>query len=354
MSDSRFALINAFSLNSAMKLSRVHAFQLSPRRTAALPAAVVGGPLRITTTIRNSLTDLYITSGLDSESQVDFRATDAPITSHPVRTMLLKFAFSDAVAALSASQQLSERLGDSMDFRSPATLLVLTCLKKGSRCRTILWTFPQESGFQFRADTAGARIRLLNDIFSHSSRLRKAALFEGRNRRSGFVSGRIIDHQAVGSTGAGADYWVDKFLECQFALSGVMGTRRLATYLRAAHDSMTSQDDKDQVFGAIVSIRTSPVKNWTYQRVAKRYLADSVRDDFLSRIPDRERNLPFSFERTEFENRLNFRVFETQQGIYISAPFGVAGNALELFGSDKRRIRIDDVVVDEKVRSRHA
>lgn len=338
-----------------MQLLRIHAYQLSPRRTATTPAAVVGGKFPVSAAIRGSLDDLFVKSGLATQAQVDFRpASGATIKAHPVRQLLLKFSFGGSSTAKSASHQLSEKLADSMDYRSPPALLMMTCLKNGNQRRTIMWAFPQESGFQFRSDTAGARIRLLKDIFSHSSRLRKAALFEGRNRPSGFVSGRIIDHQAIGSSGAGADYWFDKFLECQFALSGVMGTRRLAGYLRSAHESLTSQADKDQLFSTILAIRTSPTKNWTYQRVANRFLAGAAQGEFLSRIPARERTLAFSFDRDEFEKRLNFRVFETQQGIYISAPFGTVGTTVKLTGQAQRRVRVDDVVVDEKVRSRHA
>ncbi|MCA9178429.1 MAG: hypothetical protein KDB14_28405 [Planctomycetales bacterium] len=336
-----------------MNLVRIHAYQLSPRRTADTPLAVVGGKFPISKAIRSSLDDLFVKSGLASQAEVDFRLGDGvTIDSHPVRQLLLDFSFGGSKTAVTASQQLSEKFADSMDNRSRPALLMMTCLENGQQRRTIMWAFPQETGFQFRSNTAGARIRLLKDIFSQSSRLRKAALFEGR--RSGFSSGRIIDHQALGSSGAGADYWVDKFLECQFALSGVMGTRRLAGYLRAAHDALTSQADKDQVFSTILAIRTSPNKNWTYQRVASRFLSGTAQGEFLARIPVRERSLAFSFARDEFEKRLNFRVFETQQGIYISAPFGTVGKTVKVIEKKRRRVQVDDVVVDERVRSRHA
>lgn len=339
-----------------MKLFRIHAYQLAPRRTATTPSAVVGGTFPISAAIRNSLVELSDKSGLARQAEVDFLPTaGGKITTHPVRQLLLDFSFGAAATAVTASRHLSEKLGDSMDYRSPPALLMLTCLKDRSRRRTIMWAFPQESGFQFRSDGKGSRIRLLKDIFSHSSRLRKAALFEGPNQPSGFVSGRIIDHQAIGSFGAGADYWVDKFLECQFALSGVMGTRRLTGYLRSAHDALTTQPERDQVFSTILAIRTSPTRNWTYQRVADQFLAGVAQNEFLLRIPARERNLAFAFDRKEFEQRLNFRIFETQQGIYISAPFGTVGTTVKLTGqTTQRRVKVDDLVVDEKVRARHA
>jgi hypothetical protein len=179
-------------------------------------------------------------------------------------------------------------------------------------------------------------------------------LFEGRNSTSGFLTGRIIDLQAYGSTGTGADYWVDQFLDCQFSLSGVAGTRRLASYLRAAHDSLSAQDDKDQVFATILAIRSSPTTNWSYKRVAKQFLKEPARSEFLGRVPTREADLIFTFDRDEFESRLNFRVFQTQRGVYISAPFGTIGTAVQLTAAPQRRITVDDVVVDEKVRARHA
>jgi hypothetical protein len=339
-----------------MKLARIHAYQLSPRRTATAVIPVVGGHFPVTKAIRDSLADLFVKSGLAKQAQVDFRVPDGgTIASHAVRKLLLDFSFGGGTSASTASLKLSERLADSMDNRSPAALLVLTCLEDGNKRRTILWAFPQESGFQFRSNSSGSNIRVLKDIFSHSSRLRKAALFEGPNTTAGFLSGRIIDLQAYGSTGTGADYWIDQFLDCEFSLSGVAGTRRLANYLRAAHEALRVQDDKEQVFAAIMAIRTSPTTNWSYNRVAKQFLKEPARSEFLGGVPTREANLVFKFDRDEFEKRLNFRVFETQRGIYVSAPFGTIGSAeVQLTAAPKPRIRVDDVVVDEKVRARRA
>lgn len=340
-----------------MNLFRLHAYELSPRRTADVLLPVSGGAFPISGSIRTSLLDLQGKTGLTGRPEVNFRSVaGAPGgTPHPVRELILRFAFSASASAATASLQLSERLADKMDLRSPPSLLVLTCLRSTNLRRVILWAFPQESGFQLRRGPAGARIRLLTNIFSHSSRLRKAALFDGASNTAGeFLGGRIVDLQAEGASGTGADYWVDQFLDCELALSSTIGTRRLAKYLRAAHDAATEKADRDQIINAITAIRTMPRPSWNFRAVAQTFLSGSAHADFLNRIPSRERTLTFRLDRTEFEEKLNFRVFETERGIFISAPFGTIGNGVQLTGTAQQRIRVDDVVAEEHVRARRA
>lgn len=333
-----------------MNLLRIHAYQLWPQRTAKIRKPVVGGAYSITADIRTSLDDLFVKSGLIDEAVVDFRPTADGTTPHAVRQLIVDFTFGDDATAASSSKQLSDRLADSMDHRSPPSLLMLTSLEDLTRRRAILWAFPQESGFQLRR----SGIRLLKDIFSHSSRLRKAAMFEGKNRPSDFRSGRIIDLQAEGRSGTGADYWVDSFLDCQLALSGVTGTRQLATYLRQAHQSLSDPEDKDQVLATIIALRTSPRKSWSYKKVAAQFLSGKAKDAFLTRVPDVETSLQFPFVQAEFESRLNFHVFKTENDILVSAPFGIDKSALTVSDTGERRIKVDDIVVDERVRARHA
>jgi len=97
-------------------------------------------------------------------------------------------------------------------------------------------------------------------------------LFEGINSSTTFWNGRVIDKQAQNGFGTAADYWVSEFLDCRFSLTGKAGTRLLAKCLRATYDTLSNQDDRDQISKAIVAVHASKRPQWSLQSLQKNIL----------------------------------------------------------------------------------
>lgn len=340
-----------------MNLTRLFAYEVAPQRKSPIKMAPRGGSFTATNEIRSSLTTLLRTSKLEVQSFVDFRIGNSPAAnqrSHAVRDLAVDFIFDSNPVAKSAATKLAERLSNAMDDRSPATLLMITAFTSGAKGRVIMWAFPQEEAFQFSATGGKARIKVLSDIFSRSSRLRKAALFEGQNRATDFWSGRVIDLQATGSSGKAADYWLSSFLDCRFALSGDAGTRLLVTYLRQTYDACKSDADREQLYSSMVAIRTSPKKAWSFKTFADHYLHDNAKQSFIQTVPAEQRNLTFQFNRQEFEEKLNFRVFRLKENVYVSAPFESIGNSVHVSNDGLRTLTCKGEIIEEHVRAKHA
>lgn len=340
-----------------MELFRIYAFAVTPQRTADQRSQPSGGAFAVNDEIREALDKLFASSKLTSQAPVDFLVDgeeDLQKRRHVVRDAVMQFAFGASAQAKSAASSLAARLADSMDERSPATLLLLSGCREGAKRRTTIWAFPQDQAFQFRPSKAGARIRLLDDIFSRSSRLRKAALFEGGQRRTDFWSGRVLDLQTTGGFGRGADYWIAAFLGCRLGLEGEAGTRLLVKYLRQTYDSADNQEIRDQLFGAMMAIRTSPKRTWSLKQFARNYLNVEAKKAFIAEVPEELAGMSFAFDRKVFEDKLNFRIFRLQDDVYVSAPFGTIGSSVQVSEGKQRRLQCEGVVVDEKVRARHA
>lgn len=341
-----------------MELFRILGFAVSPQRTSDEKILPSGGAFAVTAEIKNALGSLMESAKLGSQSVVDFQtdpSDDSGQRKHIVRDQIIQIAFGTSAQAKTAATRLAESLAACMDKRSPETLLMVAASRDGRKlARATLWAFPQEEAFQFRPLKKGATVKLLSDIFSQSSRLRKAALFEGENIRSHFWQGRVLDLQTTGSYGKAADYWIRDFLKCRLGLEGDAGTRILADAIRKTYDQLSSDADREQLYGAIVAVRTSPKRTWSARQFARQYLEGDLQNAFLSHVSPDLQPLSFQFSRKVFEDRLNFRVFRLDNGAFVSAPISAIDNGVTILEGKERRLRCEGAILEEHVRSRRA
>lgn len=344
-----------------MELLRIHAYEVTPQRLAKKETPIRGGAFKPPTEFVASLDDFVKRSSLTTQPIVEFRSTPQPsiadTNSNIVRDLILNYCFGSTSLAKSGAVALAKRLGKSMDARSPFTLLVLSAYRDGDSRRLIAWAFPKDEPYQFSSSGQTAKLKILKNAFSRSSSFKKAALFEGIKSDNTFWNGRVIDNQAESAFGTAADYWVSGFLDARFSLTGVAGTRLLAKALQKTHDTLTLQDDRDQISSAVVALSASKRKSWTMQSFAKEYLEGNAYNSFLNNIPNEARKTSFSIQRPELERKLNFRVFRLEDDVIVSAPFGRIGHSVKLekeSDGTAQRLQCEGIVVDEKMRAKHA
>ena len=248
---------------------------------------------------------------------------------------------------------MARRLSDAMDHRSAICLLVLGAMREGNQRRVTFWTFPKDQAFRFRNRADGSSIQVLTDVFSQTSKLRKAALFEGRRLRAHFLSGRVLDFQANDITQSVADFWIRRFLQCDLSMAGDAGTRLLAKTVRKAMESCPDLDAQEQLLVAVMAARRAPQRRMSLQQFADRYLDGEARAQFLAAVPNDEgRNSMFDFQRNVFDDTLKFGVYALDTGVWVSSPLAEIGRSVTV--DDEMRLACEGTVVEEKVRSRHA
>lgn len=341
-----------------MKLVRVHAYEVKPQRLAALATPPRGGSVAADNDFNKMLNDYLEKSKLKSQPTVNLRRHadgNGAAPTHTLRDQILTYCFGAAPAAKGAAVAIARKLGKSMDERSDSTLLMLAAYQQDPLMRIVMWAFPKEEPLHFSTSGKQARVKILKDAFSRRSSFKKGALLEGLNTPPSFWSAHVIDRQAESGTGTAADYWVSLFLDGVPSLSGKAGTRLLARSLRQTHDALADQDDKDQLTNAIVAIRASTKKQWSLQRFANDFLTDNTKKEFIERTPPESRAAVFTLNKDEFAEKLNFRVFRTQDNVMVAAPFGTIGKSLKIQDTvSERKIKYEGVVVSEKVRPQNA
>jgi len=337
-----------------MELFRVHAFAVDPCRTLDEDTEPQGGAVGTTPTLVQAFARNYVAAKFDERACVDFD-TDPGTRTNDVRDAVMRYAFREEHIASQAASTLASMLSEAMDLRSKPNLFVLTALRQHDKRRVVAWMFPRDTALQFITVNGAPALQVLTDIFSQTSRLRKAAKFEGRDSPSNFLSGRMLDFQASYDALDIADFWRARFLQCKFGIVGEAGTRLLADALREATDAATTIAEKEQVFAAMAAIQHSPRNRWSLAAFADVYLHGNPKTAFLESIPNESTRVStFDLDRDILGSVLRFRIFSLDTGVFVSSPLDEVGQSVSLWGDEERRLECRGTVVDQKVRTRHA
>ncbi len=338
-----------------MELFKVHAFAVDPSRTSDEDALAQGGAINITPAIVHALARNYSAAKFNQRAVVDFEM-DIQARSNEIRDEILAYGFEEDQLADKAASVLASKLSEAMDLRSKPNLFVLTALREDDKRRVVLWMFPRDTALQFTSGNGGPTLEVLTDIFSQTSRLRKAAKFEGRNIRTNFLTGRILDFQTSYEALDIADFWRVRFLQCTFGLAGEAGTKLLADALREATDSAITTEEKEQLFAAMAAIRNSPKSRWSLSEFADTYLQGNTKQVFLDAIPtESTRVSTFDLDREVLDSVLRFRIFSLDTGVFVSSPLAEVGESVSLMGDEnERQLECRGTVLDQKVRKQHA
>jgi hypothetical protein len=337
-----------------MDIVRTYAFQVTPLRTVSVSASPQGGLFQASDELRALFNDLVKTSKLEIKSLVDLLSDDdenSPYRSS-IRDRLSSVCFGDEAEAATSATEVAAKLSLSMDNRSAKqSLFVLVTYGDEKTRRAVMWLFPKEDVFRFDAGKRQPDLKLLTDVFSKSSTWRKAALFSGTSTKNGFRTGRVIDNQSGKSDETAADFWIHLFLNARYAMDSKNATNQLVGYLKDAFQSSVGHQ-REQLYSAITGIPLLPDRDWTFKEVAEQYLDKEYRSGFLSLVPVELRESSFKIDSGVFESKLNTRVFETVEGVWLSAPLSEIGSSVKVV-DDRNQITFKGTIKAEEMRARH-
>ncbi len=335
-------------------LVAAYAYEVAPQQGSGF----VGGVIAVTPQLQAALDHVFDRSKIDDAPSVTFLVDQASkARSHAIRDAVMAVAFTSATDE-PAALDLAARLGSAMDHRSKATLLMVTvhASTAASKRRALLWTFPQQEVFSLTSSGKGARLELL-EAFNRESHLRKVAMLEGPNTKSGMLTAKVLDFQAAAAERSVADLWITRFLDARLQMSDTEGTQLLARALRAAHNkTRDDQASQDQILAAITGLRVSANPRQSLDQVAKTYLTGKAADAFLAAAGPEVRAAVFTLDRQRFDDLVQYKRFTLDNGVVVSAPFAelrADGGAVEVTDVDgQRRLRVEGVVEEEQVRTR--
>jgi hypothetical protein len=271
---------------------------------------------------------------------------------HPVRDMLIKLAFGQTRTPLPAMIDLASRLALSTDKRTSPSLFVVTVEEKKESRRVSMYVFPEESTYTLRKSTQEPTEAFLEHVntFVLESRLRKIARFEGKNIKTHFIGGDVVDLQIGSSPRTVADYWVADFLDAEFAINDYKGTTLVAAALKAAFDRADARG-KQTVMEAAIALMADGRRAWSLKRISDDFIPQELSVVFCSVAPNAETlTNKFMLSKDLLRDRINYRVFQLESGVWVSSPFSEIGKAVRIEDDGRKRtLTARGVVQSEKV-----
>jgi hypothetical protein len=337
----------------------IWAYAVSPTRHAEGIAGTVlptpaGGPVAANPELVNALNSATARAHDEDWTQIAFRVSPlgTGATTHrsnQTRDLALAVVFAEPREADLGSVGLARRLGEAMDNRSQPHLLVIAAKREDALGEIEMWAFPRDDAFRFQAATQ-ARIELLADVFSRTSRLRKAARFSGEAIDQSFLRGNALDFQTGRVTIDIADYWVGAFLDCTLAVTPVAGTELLADAIRELNRELVVNEDREQLSVAALALRQSPQPSWTLQEVADRLLSPALGQRLLGHSKRPEMNgARFELDHETFDRLIATRVFTLSSGVLVSSPIEQVNESVLVEGD---QLRCQGTIVSERMGKR--
>lgn len=330
-------------------LQRGYASHIQPGKSADPPLTPHSYPLKLEAEFREVLTQA--TNGATSHpmTSVVFKMDDD--RTHPVRELVLKLAFGQTRTPLTAMTDLACRLSQCTDGRTGSSLMITTVEDAGDRRRVSMYVFPEEESYTLKTMREEAILERLRS-FVLKSRLRKVAQFSGKNINAHFLQGEVADLQIGSDPRTAADYWVTAFLEAEFAINNNKGTRLVADGLKKAFEQAATSD-KQAIMEAAVSLMADRRQGWSLQQIARKLIPAHLVETFCSVAPNEQtRTGQFFLDKELLRDRINYRVFQLDTGVWVSAPFSEVGETVKLTGDGKKQtLTCRGTVVAEKVRS---
>lgn len=339
-------------VNATWNLQRGYASIIYPARgdgNAEAPQAFV---LRTDTRFRQALAVATEIAERRHMSDVVLNMSDQ--REHPVRDALLKLAFGQTRTPLAAMEELATRLAKSTDRRTQPSLFATTVDERDQSRRVSMYVFPEESTFALRRSNQESTEAFLEHVSSFvlESRLRKVARFEGKNIKTHFITGRVVDLQIGSSPRGVADYWVTDFLDAGFAINDVKGTTMAADGLKLAFQKADGEG-RQRVMEVAMALMADGRRAWSLDRIAKEYLPEDLSSTFCSIAPNADTLTgKFMLNKDLLRDRINYRVFQLSSGVWVSSPFHEVGRSVKLEGQgNKQMLTARGVVESERVRS---
>lgn len=308
---------------SEIEISSIDVYRVRPRPSPdSSPIEPEGGRLSVTPRLKEIFAGPFtgVVGKLTKLQPFHFRF-EGDTHSNNTRDLVR-----DALATVNSRHNnacltLARKLAAVIDNRVGELLLTIAIGRTDREQGCVFWAYPSDSPLQFKGGRGALDVEEVQNAFSKSSGMRKAAFFDtpvsiGRND---LVKGVILDRTANRLKGS-SDYWLDKFLEGTIELLPARGTTILIRCLRASQSRADNSRERASV-NAIINRLLSGEHPPTTLREVGMTLVGKAREAYNKSLPDTiEANATFQIDETIVGKEIKSIVFILTNGIQVLLP----------------------------------
>lgn len=336
---------------SALPITHIHTFLVHPAKGVDGPEPIGGSTLALTGKMFRLLRDIYDRSDTECDVAISFNHKLSGIQQNECRDLLIDYARAPNV---SRGRRIAERLATYTDNRPKMGLLFLVVGTEDLDHKLIISRFPADSGILAEQDGGDLNVEFLERIFMKSAKSYKAVLYRHSSFDTGFWRGEAIDKQMNDSDVNVSGYWINDFLDSDFATTSATGTRRLAVACRSAARNAASAAVKSEIVAAVTLASGHDRERLSANEFVRRLrLSNAAATAILSEMKPHLADERFKFSAAEFGRHVTYRSVELDNGGIMTAAtdeFDQIFSSEAINGDDRnRRFTTEGTVVSEKL-----
>ncbi|NMM42913.1 hypothetical protein HH303_00380 [Rhodospirillaceae bacterium KN72] len=304
-----------------MAITAIHSFLVHPLKGAKNPFKVGGTEVTFSGKLYDLLDEVYTRSESECSIPIAFRMSEDGTQTNRCRTIIQDHLKHENLTTGSA---IAKRLSENTTKRSSLGLLFLICGNEVGASpykKLVISRFPVNSAILAEENSEKLSIEFLERVFMRSAHAYKSVLYKDSSIDHGFWKGHAVDRQVNSGDIETSAYWINDFLDSEYATTPKQGTMRLASAFRKATQVTDDLDIKQELTAASILFKNFDGQTLSAESALSSLgLSEKSRNLILSQFKNpslaKER---FTFNATLFSTETPYRSIQLDTGATLMA-----------------------------------
>ena len=249
---------------------------------------------------------------------------------------------------------IAERLSRVTTKRSGLGLMfsIVGQNEKGEN-KLIISRFPADHGLLAEERKSKLSVQFIDQVFLKNSFSYKSALFSGNSQSKGFWEGRAVDRQAQDRDSGISKYWINEFLDADFATTSAAGSRRLGMALRASINETEDDSVREELIALSLMLKNFDRKKISIDSILQQFsVSESAAALIESQLPSVEsKGHIFELSVPVYMDQIKLMTVRLDSGAILTAESEKFSSVFkrEKLG-DRDRFVAEGIVVSENVK----
>jgi hypothetical protein len=238
----------------ASSIKEIRSFLIKPGKGQESPSPI-GTDVDLKGPVFDLLANIFHSSDAECNIDIRFRAINGD-QDNDVRDALISYLEETKPSdAMSMAQNLALSLQNVTTNLSGQGLLFLISGNSGPHNKLVISRFPADNGIVADEGTDKLKISFIEQVFMKNMRAYKAVAYTNLTSTSNVWKGRAIDRQITDLKNPTSKYWIEDFLQSEFAITATLGSERFADALKKVMNGEFSDTIKSETAAAAALLK---------------------------------------------------------------------------------------------------